>query len=101
MGWIILAAKLRPLLTLVTFLGCFSENRVIDGFLCLLCNSDVANNAHKKSDGKRDASIGILNESLCNSRSLEQRNASDFASVDPEPSIKDNTVPTMYLSYFS
>ena len=52
-------------------------------------------NAHKKSDGKRSASSGILNESLCNSWPLEQRNASDLASVDPEPSIKDNTVPTI------
>ena len=59
----------------------------------------MANSAHKKSDRKRDASSGILIESLCNSWPLEHRIASDFASVDPEPSIKADSVPTMYFSY--
>ena len=41
--------------------------------------------------------VYIPNESLCNAWSVEKRNASDFASVDPEPSIKGNTVPTIYF----
>ena len=43
--------------------------------------------------------VYIPNESLCNTWSVEKRNASDlnFASVDPEPSIKGNTVPTIYF----